>query len=233
MRSSSKRGIALVRADLPDDVRARLGPISSIMGEILLIGLTAEDDATSLRDVRTFAGRIERTLADLQREAGDGIDIHGDLFRQAAFIERAVDNVLEAVRDGSLIVAIVLILFLWNLRAAAITLLALPLSLFGGIAALSALGFGVNTMTLGGLAVAVGELVDDAVVDVENCFGRLRENRLLAEPRPAHQVIFEASSEIRNSIVLATITVILVFVPLFFLGGVEGRLFQPLAVVRA
>ena len=174
--------------------------------------------------------RVARELTRLQAEAGPTIQIHGELFRQADFIERAIDNVIEAMRDGSIIVAIVLILFLWNGRTTLITLLALPLSLIGGVLALNALGFGINTMTLGGLAVAVGELVDDAIVDVENCFRRLRENRLKTRPRSALQVVFEASSEIRNSIVLATLVVVLVFVPLFFLGGVEGRLFQPLAV---
>ncbi len=173
--------------------------------------------------------RITAELARIRDETGPDIQIHGELFRQADFIERAIDNVIEAMRDGSIIVALVLGVFLWNLRTTAITLLALPLSLLAGVLALSALGFGVNTMTLGGLAVAVGELVDDAIVDVENCFRRLRENALLATPRPALDIVFEASSEIRNSIALATLVVVLVFVPLFFLDGVAGRLFQPLA----
>ncbi|MEQ9363592.1 MAG: efflux RND transporter permease subunit [Leptospirales bacterium] len=173
--------------------------------------------------------RVAVEVARLGAEAGPGIQIHGELFRQADFIERSISNLIEALRDGSLIVAIVLFLFLWNSRTTAITLVALPLSLTGGVLALAALGFGINTMTLGGLAVAVGELVVDAIVDVENCFRRLRENGLRGAPRPPLQVVYEASSEIRNSIVLATLIVVLVFVPLFFLDGVEGRLFQPLA----
>ncbi|MEQ9365731.1 MAG: efflux RND transporter permease subunit, partial [Leptospirales bacterium] len=192
----------------------------------VIVAIQKQPGASTLR----LTDRIAHELSRLQTEAGPTIQIHGELFRQADFIERAIENVIEAMRDGSIIVALVLILFLWNVRTTFITLLALPLSLIGGVLALSALGFGINTMTLGGLAVAVGELVDDAIVDVENCFRRLRENRLLAQPRPALEVVFEASSEIRNSIVLATLVVILVFVPLFFLGGVEGRLFQPLAV---
>ncbi|MCR9145086.1 MAG: efflux RND transporter permease subunit [bacterium] len=200
---------------------------AGVDGEVgVIVAVQKQPGASTLRVTETIA----RELTRLRREAEPRIQIHGELFRQADFIERSIENLIEALRDGSIIVAIVLLLFLWNLRTTAITLLALPLSLIGGVLALSACGFGINTMTLGGLAVAVGELVDDAIVDVENCFRRLRENRLRASPRPTLGVVYEASSEIRNSIVLATMVVVLVFVPLFFLDGVEGRLFRPLAV---
>lgn len=173
---------------------------------------------------------IHSELSSMQEDVKASIQIHPELFLQAGFIETAIDNVAEAIRDGSIIVILVLILFLWNVRTTIITVLALPLSLLGGLLVLEALGLQVNTMTLGGLAVAIGELVDDAVVDVENCFRRLRENQAGDSPRSSLAVVFEASSEIRNSIVLATATVILVFVPFLFMEGVEGRLFQPLVI---
>ncbi|HNJ04566.1 MAG TPA: efflux RND transporter permease subunit, partial [Leptospiraceae bacterium] len=174
---------------------------------------------------RSIATEIEKI-----RKANDpDILIHDKLFRQADFIERAVGNVGEAIRDGSIIILIVVFLFLWSFRTTFITLVTLPLSLIAAIVTMAALGVDLNTMTMGGLAVAVGQLVDDSIVDMENIFRRLRENRNLNAPRPALEVVFHASSEVRNSIVLATLVVILVFIPLFFLGDLEGRLFRPLA----
>ena len=154
------------------------------------------------------------------------------LFQQSAFIERAMGNVESALREGAILVAVVLLLFLLNLRTTFITLTAIPLSLVAAVLVLDAFGLSINTMTLGGMAVAIGELVDDAIVDVENVFRRLRENRQRpeAERKPALAVVYAASSEVRNAIVYATIVVILVFVPLFALSGIEGRLFAPLGV---
>jgi CzcA family heavy metal efflux pump len=152
------------------------------------------------------------------------------LFRQADFIEASVGNVVDALRDGAVLVTVVVLLFLLSWRTTAITLTAIPLSLLTSVIVLHAFGESVNTMTLGGLAVAIGELVDDAIVDVENVQRRLRENAASATPRAAIDVIFSASVEVRGSIVYSTALVVLVFVPLFALGGVEGRFFAPLGI---
>lgn len=173
---------------------------------------------------------VERVLGELQKTLPADVKADQILFKQADFIERAVDNVEEALRDGAILVTIVLFLFLMNMRTTLISLTAIPLSIVVTALVFKWMGLSINTMTLGGLAVAIGELVDDAVVDVENVFRRLRENRARPQPRPAVVVIREASSEVRNSIVYATVIVVLVFVPLFFLSGIEGRLFTPLGV---
>ena len=174
--------------------------------------------------------RIESELADMQRSLPKGMLIQAKLFRQADFISVAVHNVIAALRDGAVFVVIILFLFLWNVRATAISILAIPLSLVVAIFAMKLLGITINTMTLGGMAIAIGALVDDAIIDVENVFRRLKENHHRPEPerQPALRVIYEASKEIRASIVNATLIIIVVFLPLFFLGGVEGRLLRPL-----
>jgi Cu(I)/Ag(I) efflux system membrane protein CusA/SilA len=173
---------------------------------------------------------INKTLAEIQATLPKGVKIDGELFKQADFIEHAVKNVQEALRDGAILVTIILFLFLLNFRTTAITLTAIPLSFVLTAIVFKFFGLQINTMTLGGLAVAIGELVDDAIVDVENVFRRLKENRKLADPKSPFRVIFEASSEVRNSIVFATIIVCLVFIPLFSMGGLEGRFFAPLGV---
>ena len=174
--------------------------------------------------------KIDAALKELQISLPEDVEINPNLFRQANFIETSVDNVIEALRDGAILVIIVLFLFLLNFRTTFITLTAIPLSFVITFLILKAFDISINTMTLGGLAVAIGELVDDAIVDVENVFRRLRENRKLADPRPTLEVIYHASLEIRSSIVYATIIVALVFIPLFALTGVEGRLLAPLGL---
>lgn len=181
-------------------------------------------------DTIKLTRRIEEELKHIQASLPQGVKIHGEIFRQSTFIQNAVRNVEEALRDGAILVVIVLFLFLLNFRTTLITLTAIPLSLLVTALVFHWFKLSINTMTLGGLAVAIGELVDDAIVDVENVFRRLRENRHLPNPRPALEVIYHASSEVRNSIVFATIIVVLVFIPLFALGGIEGRIFAPLGV---
>ncbi len=177
-----------------------------------------------------LTARIEAELASVQQTLPAGMTIHTELFRQADFIEVAIHNVVTALRDGAVFVVVVLFLFLWNVRATAISVIAIPLSLVVAIFGMQLLGISINTMTLGGMAIAIGALVDDAIIDVENVFRRLKENHHLPPPlqRPSLTVIYEASREIRASIVNATLIIIVVFLPLFFLGGVEGRLLQPL-----
>jgi len=173
---------------------------------------------------------IDRELQVMKKSLPKGVILETDLFKQSHFIESAIGNVEEALRDGILMVMVILFLFLMNFRTTSITLVAIPLSLLITAIVFHIFDIGINTMTLGGLAIAIGELVDDAIVDVENVFRRLRENRLAGSPKGYLRVIYEASSEVRNSIVLSTIIVVLVFIPLFALGGIEGRLFVPLGV---
>ena len=176
-------------------------------------------------DTMALTEEVEHALTQLRASLPPGVEVV-TLFRQADFIEASVSNVEHALRDGAILVTIVLVLFLLNFRTTVITLTAIPLSLLVAALVLDAFGLSVNTMTLGGLAIAIGELVDDAIVDVENVFRRLKENR----GQPVGRVILAASAEVRNSIVFSTILVVLVFVPLFALSGIEGRLFTPLGI---
>lgn len=174
--------------------------------------------------------KVEAALAELQKTVPGDVKINPNLFQQRHFIETSLQNVEEALRDGFILVVIVLFLFLLNFRTTIITLTAIPLSLVVSAIIFKAFDISINTLTLGGLAIAIGELVDDAIVDVENVFRRLRENRQAEQPRPTLEVIYRASAEVRNSIVYATIIVVLVFIPLFYMQGIEGRIFAPLGI---
>ncbi|WP_230532419.1 efflux RND transporter permease subunit [Microvirga roseola] len=177
-----------------------------------------------------LTGKIEAALRDIQKTLPQGVSATNLQFRQATFIETSIGNVKQVLLEAAAVVAVILVLFLMNVRATAISLTAIPISILVTVIVFHAFGLTINTMTLGGLAIAIGELVDDAVVDVENILRRLKENRELPNPRPALEVIAAASQEVRSGIVYATAIIILVFIPLFALSGIEGRLFAPLGI---
>jgi CzcA family heavy metal efflux pump len=194
----------------------------------VILSVQKQPDANTL----ALTQEIDRLLAGLARSLPKGVSIETENFRQADFIQVAISNVLAALRDGAILVVIVLFLFLGNFRATLISALAIPLSLVAGILVLSLFGQGLNTMTLGGLAIAIGALVDDAIIDVENVFRRLRQEKERPEGarRSALEVVFQASSEVRGAILFATLIIVLVFLPLFVLPGMEGRLLRPLGL---
>ena len=194
----------------------------------VILGIHRQPNVNTL----ALTSDLEQALAEIETALPAGMAIDSRLFRQADFIELALGNLTAALLDGTILVVIVTLVFLANLRAGAITLLAIPLSLLAAVVGLRLAGLSINSMTLGGMAIAVGALVDDAIIDVENVTRRLRENANVspADRRPTLEVVYQASLEIRSSIVFATVIVMLVFLPLFFLVGVEGRLLQPLGV---
>lgn len=178
----------------------------------------------------TLTADIIKAVEDMKTALPKNIHINTDVFQQKNFIVNSIENVEEALRDGFILVVIILFLFLLNFRTTIITLTAIPLSLIITAIVFKLFGISINTLTLGGLAIAIGELVDDAIVDVENVFRRLKENWESPEKKPLLKVIFDASSEVRNSIVYATVIVVLVFLPLFYLQGIEGKIFAPLGI---
>ena len=194
----------------------------------VLLGIQKQPRANTLE----LTKRLDAVLDDVAEKLPDGMTLNKHIFRQADFISVAVTNVIHALRDGAILVIIIVLVFLANVRATFITVLAIPLSLVTAVLILQVFGATINTMTLGGMAIAIGALVDDAVIDVENVFRRLRENYALPEARRKNslEVVYQASVEIRSSIVFATLIIVLVFTPLFFLSGVEGRLLQPLGI---
>ena len=195
-------------------------------GSAVVLTINKQPDA----DTREVTDKITEALEELGGQLPKDIQIQPELYQQKSFIDLAIANVEEALRDGGILVVIILFLFLLNFRTTFITLTAIPLSIVTTGLVFWGFGLSINTMTLGGLAVAIGELVDDAIVDVENIFRRLRENKASANPKNPLLVVFRASVEVRNSIVYGTIIVVLVFIPLFALSGMEGRLFTPLGV---
>lgn len=180
-------------------------------------------------DTIDLTSKVEAAIADLQKTLPEGSELL-TIYRQQDYIDLSINNLKDALLEGIIMVSIVLFLFLFNLRVTIITLTAIPLSLAITVLVFAILGLSVNSMTLGGLAVAIGMVVDDAIVDVENVFRRLRENAAANNPKPKLEVIAAASGEVRSSIFYATILIILVFIPLLALSGVEGRLFTPIAI---
>src|SRR5258708_9282739 len=187
-------------------------------------------------DTRALTDEIAAELREAESSLPADVVINAELFQMKRFIDRGIANVSEALAIGAALVLVILFLFLLNFRTTFISLTAIPLSLvitslvFKLVGKLTSTELSINIMTLGGIAVAMGELVDDAIVDVENIFRRLRENNAAAQPRPALRVVYEASLEVRSAIVFGTVLVILVFLPLFALSGIEGRLFAPLGI---
>lgn len=228
-----------------DSVPVRIEDLASVrVGEALKRGEGSLDGRAAVivgvrkqPGVNTLAvtNAIDQALEGLRSTLPPGIEIREDVFRQADFVEVAIGNLEEAAGYGGLLVVAAVLIFLANARASIITVFAIPFSLVGATLGMSALGLSVNGMTIGGLAIALGELVDDAVVDVENIIRRMRENARLPIPerRPVLETVYQASKEIRGPIVFATLIVVLVFVPLFFLTGIEGRLLRPLGFAYA
>jgi len=206
----------------------KMGHASENAKPAVIISVSKQPHANTLE----LTKRIEANLAVLQKTLPPDVKLDNKIFRQADFIETSVNNVKDALIEGSIFVIIVLLLFLGSFRTTLISLLAIPLSLLGAILALKYLGLNINTMSLGGMAIAIGALVDDAIIDVENVYKRLRQNRMkpAEERQSSFDVVFEASKEIRASILNATLIIIVAFIPLFFLTGMEGRMLKPLGI---
>ncbi len=206
----------------------KMGYASGNAQPAVIISISKQPNANTLEVTR----RIEENLAVLQKTLPPDVRLDTHIFRQADFIETSVRNVQNALLEGGIFVVIILFIFLGSFRTTLISLLAIPLSLLGAILVLKLLGMTLNTMSLGGMAIAIGSLVDDAIIDVENVYKRLRENRQKpeAERRSSFDVVFEASKEIRASILNATLIIMVAFLPLFFLSGMEGRMLQPLGI---
>ena len=204
----------------------RLGEGSANAARAVILTVLKQPGTNTLE----LTDRIDREITNIEATLPDGMEINRGIFRQADFIRTAVNNVLVALRDGAILVIVILFLFLWSVRTTSISVLAIPLALITAILALKLLDITINTMTLGGMAIAIGALVDDAVIVVENVFRRLRENQRRPQDvrKPASHVVFDASKEILRSIVIATLIIIVVFIPLLFLSGVEGRMLRPL-----
>ncbi|HVA72467.1 MAG TPA: efflux RND transporter permease subunit [Candidatus Limnocylindrales bacterium] len=214
-------------ANVVDAPAPRVGG-AAVMGHPAIILMISSQYGANTLDVTR--GLVQALNGLRPALAAEGITIHDDIFRPADFIETALHNVRTSLLIGGILVIVVLFLFLFNFRTAAISCTAIPLSLLAAVIVLEQLGLSLNTITLGGLAIALGEVVDDAVIDVENIHRRLRENRSLPNPRPVFRVVLDASIEVRSAVVYATFAVILVFVPVLTLSGLAGRIFAPLAV---
>ncbi|MPZ41273.1 MAG: CusA/CzcA family heavy metal efflux RND transporter, partial [Rhizobiales bacterium] len=206
--------------------RVKRGDAGYQAAPAVIIGIQKQPNA----DTVSLTRRIEAALTEIQKTLPPGVSANNIQFRQATFIETSIGNVERVLMEAAVVVAIVLFVFLMNVRATVISLAAIPISILITVLVFHAFDLTINTMTLGGLAIAIGELVDDAVVGVENILRRLRQNRTLPNPRPVIEVVAAASQEVRSGIIYATMIIVLVFVPLFALSGIEGRLFAPLGI---
>ncbi|MDR1454717.1 MAG: CusA/CzcA family heavy metal efflux RND transporter [Tannerella sp.] len=225
-------GVPVLLEDIAD-VRVgnrspRLGVASSRGEAAVLMTVTRQPDTGTL----DLTGQIDRSLAELGKSLPADVRISTDIFRQSRFIESSIGNIKDALVEGGIFVVIVLFIFLMNVRTTVISLITIPLSLVISVLSLKMMGMTVNTMSLGGMTIAVGSLVDDAIVDVENVFKRLRENRMKPEEarESAMHVVFEASKEVRMPILNSTLIIVASFMPLFFLSGMEGRMLAPLGI---
>lgn len=206
----------------------KLGLASERTKPAVLITVTKQPNTSTIE----LTEKLDAVMADLQKNLPSDVHVSTDIFRQSRFIDSSINNVKNSLFEGSFFVIIVLFLFLMNVRTTVISLVALPLSLLVSILTLHYLGLTINTMSLGGMAIAIGSLVDDAIVDVENVYKRLRQNRLLPveQQRPTKDVVFDASREVRMPILNSTLIIVVSFVPLFFLTGMEGRMLVPLGI---
>ena len=206
----------------------KLGTASVRTEPAVLITVTKQPDTST----EQLTANLDAVLIDLQKNLPADVKVSTDIFRQSRFIDSSINNVKRSLFEGSIFVVIVLFLFLMNARTTVISLVALPLSLLVTIIVLHYMGLTINTMSLGGMAIAIGSLVDDAIVDVENVFKRIRENRLLPpdQQRPTLDIVYDASREVRMPILNSTLIIVVSFVPLFFLSGMEGRMLIPLGI---
>lgn len=206
----------------------KLGLASERTKPAVLVTVTKQPNTSTIE----LTEKLDAVVADLQKNLPKDVHISTDIFRQSRFIDSSINNVKDSLFEGSFFVIIVLFLFLMNVRTTVISLVALPLSLLVSILTLHYLGLTINTMSLGGMAIAIGSLVDDAIVDVENVYKRLRQNRMLPveQQRPTKDVVFDASREVRMPILNSTLIIVVSFVPLFFLTGMEGRMLVPLGI---
>ena len=232
VRSNGVSGAPILLADIADvQIGAKLPKLgtASERGKHAVLLTVTKQPATSTLEL---TDKLEASLQDLQKNLPADVKVSTDIFRQSRFIESSIGNVQKSLLEGGIFVVIVLFLFLANVRTTVISLVTLPLSLIASILALHYMGFTINTMSLGGMAIAIGSLVDDAIVDVENVYKRLHENRLkpAGEQLPILEVVFNASKEVRMPILNSTLIIIVSFVPLFFLSGMEGRMLVPLGI---
>ena len=232
VRSNGVSGAPILLEDIADvQIGAKLPKLgtASERGKHAVLLTVTKQPATSTLEL---TDKLEASLQDLQKNLPADVKVSTDIFRQSRFIESSIGNVQKSLLEGGIFVVIVLFLFLANIRTTVISLVTLPLSLIASILALHYMGFTINTMSLGGMAIAIGSLVDDAIVDVENVYKRLHENRLkpAGEQLPILEVVFNASKEVRMPILNSTLIIIVSFVPLFFLSGMEGRMLVPLGI---